>query len=632
MMLYRLAELPRTTWRLPRPLAALPDQEGEGAVVQWGLRPALLDARERATLQRVTQVITAYESHVGHSRAAVRAGEQRLEELVGDYRLSRCLGRAVEESFYTFTAPPVTIACTPAELRARVYAQAQARHGGFVPMAARATFLAELAAEYACTSQEIEQTLQADAASHAVLAHQTSGDDGGRDPRDVVRRYNAAAVATVLAASAVIVLRLPLQDVTTLKDVYRRARGLRVGVDLTLSSAEHSADDSYVEAALYGPGSRALVRLREAHNDDDMGDDEDNGDEENSTLLPAAGGPAMAHVLAGLARNGTRLSGWARLLGPDRRLYHYPVEPAAMAALALQDDAQQATDPADATAATYDSAVEADFAAAFLAQQRGGAMGLTRGWTMHREPRPIIAGATVFLPDFAFRRGDMEVLCEIIGYYTDDYLSRKRRKLATLRGKITLLLVVDEELAAHFSGSGFPMVTYRSGHEIRVTDVVAALEQDFDPLTRRKGTGLAALRSLCEQQGPPIDEEALCTLLNCGGRTELSALWDEVTVTTQIQQRRYVAGQGLVSSAAIAVARTQLAAACADAGGCMGLDEAMTVCCEAGLPAPDDALMAMLGMEVHRQGLFGDAQVCLPGHTMPVTEPETPQPRRRRKS
>ena len=86
------------------------------------------------------------------------------------------------------------------------------------------------------------------------------------------------------------------------EELYRRARGLRVGVDLTVSSPSRSEtrgksqgdpqtgprspegtptvhltshlsplgpEGAYVEATLYGPGSRALVRLREAAGEDE---------------------------------------------------------------------------------------------------------------------------------------------------------------------------------------------------------------------------------------------------------------------------------------------------------------------------------------------------------------------------
>src|SRR5262249_21173392 len=161
-----------------------------------------------------------------------------------------------------------------------------------------------LAVELACTPWDIEDALMADMASRAVL---TRGEGAPPAPEQVVQRYNTAAVATVLAAASFVVVRLPLENVAALKELYRRARGLRVGVDLTVSSAGRGA---HVQATLYGPGSRALVRLRAAA-DEDGDDDQADGAEQgwrandaaldrayvNTPLLPAAGGPALPLVV-----------------------------------------------------------------------------------------------------------------------------------------------------------------------------------------------------------------------------------------------------------------------------------------------------------------------------------------------
>jgi hypothetical protein len=78
-------------------------------------------------------------------------------------------------------------------------------------------------------------------------------------PAHVIARFNAAAVATVVAASSWVTLHLAASETAALKDLYRHAKALHVGVDITQGMAEDALD-----LTLYGPGSRALVRSRAA--------------------------------------------------------------------------------------------------------------------------------------------------------------------------------------------------------------------------------------------------------------------------------------------------------------------------------------------------------------------------------
>jgi len=87
---------------------------------------------------------------------------------------------------------------------------------------------------------------------------------------------------------------------------------------------------------------------------------------------------------------------------------------------------------------SYDSSVEEDFANRFKA--------LKTGWTITREPEPIITGTTVMLPDFAFAKGKNKIYLEIVGFWTKEYLRKKIEKLKELQN-VPMILAVNEELA-----------------------------------------------------------------------------------------------------------------------------------------------------------------------------------------
>ena len=84
----------------------------------------------------------------------------------------------------------------------------------------------------------------------------------------------------------------------------------------------------------------------------------------------------------------------------------------------------------------FDSSVEASFAAKF---------GDTRdGWTLLREPAILHDHQTTFVPDFAFRHEDgTEILFEIVGFWTPQYLEQKRETLRRFHTHRILLAVPE---------------------------------------------------------------------------------------------------------------------------------------------------------------------------------------------
>jgi len=84
--------------------------------------------------------------------------------------------------------------------------------------------------------------------------------------------------------------------------------------------------------------------------------------------------------------------------------------------------------------AEFDSRVEENFARRF-GQQRNG-------WTLAREAVILHGQQRTFVPDFVFRHEDgPEVLMEIVGFWTPQYLEEKRKTLRAFRGHRILLAV-----------------------------------------------------------------------------------------------------------------------------------------------------------------------------------------------
>jgi len=86
---------------------------------------------------------------------------------------------------------------------------------------------------------------------------------------------------------------------------------------------------------------------------------------------------------------------------------------------------------------TYDSATEESFDSQFRA--------VKSGWTLKREPEPVLAGNQVIVPDFSLERAGLKVYLEIVGFWTEEYLLRKAAKLKQV--DVKMILVVNDALS-----------------------------------------------------------------------------------------------------------------------------------------------------------------------------------------
>jgi predicted nuclease of restriction endonuclease-like RecB superfamily len=114
----------------------------------------------------------------------------------------------------------------------------------------------------------------------------------------------------------------------------------------------------------------------------------------------------------------------------------------------------------------FDSAVEESLAAKF---------GPARdGWQLLREGDILHEHQTTFIPDFTFRHEDgTEVFLEIVGFWTPEYLARKRETVRRFRHHRILLAVPESSLRAGAT-IGAKILTYKTA--LKIPPLLAALE------------------------------------------------------------------------------------------------------------------------------------------------------------
>jgi hypothetical protein len=229
------------------------------------------------------------------------------------------------------------------------------------------------------------------------------------------------------------------------------------------------------------------------------------------------------------------------------------------------------------TEPTYDSGVEADFAARFAA--------LDLDWDLVREPEPLEAGATVMIPDFAFdyRYADFRVYFEIMGFWTPEYVETKLEKLAAVED-VELVVAVDDSLGVGEEVAARDHRAVPYSESVRVKDVVDVLREFESDLVADAAASLPA------ELRPDDDAVSLATLATRYGVGE-----DAIDAVDFPDHERV--GRTLVRPAVLDALADEL-----DAG--MALAEAEEVLESHGV---DDASAALsrLGYRVEWEGLAG---------------------------
>jgi predicted nuclease of restriction endonuclease-like RecB superfamily len=407
--------------------------------------------------------VAYFERMVGRRRAEFEA--EALLEFFGDPRLARGLV-AVLAGTYTWRAlaleealgPEAAAALAragvarPADLRARLYALANARYGGFIGPEERRAALRELCAELAASAEErreweqapapptalltpahLERALTLDAEEEQVLVKLGAAPT----PAEVADRYNFHSLETALAYAESARLRLSGNIWTILRSAHNLARRYRVtyGVgdlpgslfDNRLDLTLHGSRD-----ALGGWGragrrlARALLRLLAAHPGCAV---------EGEVISHAGGKRAVLRLDAKLLR----------ALG-------------AAAGAIVEADAWD------------------DAAADELQRAWGRALvrGRTAGWRLRRDPDPVVGSAAVVVPDFALRRGDTSLaLCLAPGRAAAEAVA------AGLKGSggAGAVVLAHESAAPALRGCKAPVVTYAERPADAIPRLAAALER-----------------------------------------------------------------------------------------------------------------------------------------------------------
>ena len=134
--------------------------------------------------------------------------------------------------------------------------------------------------------------------------------------------------------------------------------------------------------------------------------------------------------------------------------------------LILELDSESGLKSPVAATEQFDSNVEADFS-------NDWGTGLREGWRLSRESNILHQGQKIFVPDFTLTHFDgRQLLLEVVGYWTPEYLKQKLQAIAMFENH-RILLAIDQTLQQHFQADASNVILYKK--RLRAADVLSLL-------------------------------------------------------------------------------------------------------------------------------------------------------------
>jgi predicted nuclease of restriction endonuclease-like RecB superfamily len=372
-------------------------------ISQGRIRPSYvgLDADHLALAERIAGI---YRDGVGKRKGELLERLKREENDEGyDYKLVRGLSTLLERRCI-FEADS---ALDPVEARKVVFKEASRIRAS--SSSEREDVLRRVSAELSISYEALERSLYSDVENELILRDFKPLPD----PGTLLRYYNLSVTQTLLFKS----LRVEFSTSGNWKNIFRRVKwlGLIYSVERSIGDSGGGGGAQRYKVALDGPLS--LFKMTERY------------------------GTSIAKLLPEI----TASDSWnikAEILSRSRggRIYNFEADSKELRDLILVSGRWDGSgeDERQPQVGLYDSTTEEKFARSFLSYGSG--------WTLRREPEPLVAGTHVLIPDFGFEKDGMKVYLEVVGFWTPDYLERKTAKLSSIAG-IDMIVAADENLA-----------------------------------------------------------------------------------------------------------------------------------------------------------------------------------------
>ncbi|MHA1866446.1 MAG: DUF790 family protein [Candidatus Heimdallarchaeaceae archaeon] len=139
--------------------------------------------------------------------------------------------------------------------------------------------------------------------------------------------------------------------------------------------------------------------------------------------------------------------------------------------------------------------VDSEIERIFLSQWQNN-----KGWTATAEPETIFLADKIFVPDFTIKRGGKKVYLEIVGFYTEKYIHKKRTKILEIaKTDLPIVYLVDKKLESHFDDlKGKVDIIYYKKNKIPSLTLHNLLESKYSDLNERIETIITKFSEICK--------------------------------------------------------------------------------------------------------------------------------------
>jgi hypothetical protein len=398
-------------------------------------------------------LIETYEDHVDEPRGTLDGAVEAIEREAEDFKLVRGLAALLDREATFETVSPLP----PERTRRGVFEAAESV--GVATSDEREQAIVNAADRLAVDTTAIESSLYADRdCNQRLIAF-----DCRWDPETLIEQYNLSLAQTALFDATEV--RITSDDPRTLISAVKRLR-LMYEIERT----EPPEGPTQRTVVVTGP-DRLFRRTRRY-------------------------GTAFARLLRSVAASNE----WELRATVDSRGTEYELT------LTETDVSVPGVDPV--AEPSYDSGVEADFAARFSS--------LDLDWDLQREPDLLETGTSVMIPDFAFdyRYGDFRVYFEVMGFWTPEYVDKKLGQLETVED-VDLVVAVDDSLGVgeEVTATDHRAIPYSGSVRLKdVVDVLREYETDLVdeaaadlPAELRPEADVTAIETLAETYGVSVE-------------------------------------------------------------------------------------------------------------------------------
>lgn len=401
------------------------------------LKPLFLShgAEEEAMIK---ELIKLYESSLGSSKKDFDFEQVRY--ITGDDRLAAGL-TCTMRYFYRFKPSETSLNISPDMLRSKVFEWVNRRFQGFIPTSKRDEALKDLCKDYFpnLDPSDLNRLLWADDEEGWRLARRSLA-----TVKEVTEAYNFEVLDTLMVNSSLVRIRyIGERDGRFTKGNFIK-QAVRYIKQLGLLYDAWMRGDMLV-LDIFGP--RELFGK------------------------PTKYGRLISEVVYNIINFMKETGGWLLeasifLKGKD---YKLQITPSELPAMKLPERYQHPEE-------LFDSQIEERF---YWTMKKG-----LRGWSIYREPEPLIIKDHVLVPDFMLKRGGKRVFIEVVGFWRREYVSKKEQKLKALKeaGFNDLILLMDLKNKELFEPRGFQTLYYSrrgSRYDIPYGELLNLLDQIY---------------------------------------------------------------------------------------------------------------------------------------------------------